>query len=125
MRLARLNRQQRADGDVVEGQRSALFYLYDEGAKSLGALSEHDKVTPPSMNRTVNHLLDRGYVTRVTDEVDARRVSIDLTDLGRDFVEETRRRRDRWFEDRLAKLTPEERAALDAAVPVIRKLSNL
>ena len=125
MRLARLNRQQRAEGDVAEGQRSALFFLYDEGAKSLGALSEHDKVTPPSMNRTVNHLLERGYVTRVTDETDARKVSIDLTDLGRDFVEETRRRRDRWFEDRLGKLTPEERAALDAAVPVIRKLSTL
>ncbi len=124
MRLARLNRQQRAEGDVAEGQRSALFYLYDQGAKSLGALSDHDKVTPPSMNRTVNHLLERGYVTRITDGTDARKVSIDLTDLGRDFVEETRRRRDRWFEDRLARLTPDERATLDAAVPVIRKLAS-
>ena len=124
MRLSRRIRQERAEGEVAEGQRSALFFIYDSGAQSLGSLSEHDKVTPPSMNRTINHLLERGYVTREPSPVDARKVSIDLTDDGRTFVEETRRLRNAWFDSRLAQLNPEDRAALDAALPVLRKLAD-
>ena len=124
MRLSRRIRQERAEGEVAEGQRSALFFIYDSGAQSLGSLSEHDKVTPPSMNRTINHLLERGYVTREPSPVDARKVSIDLTDAGRTFVEETRRLRNAWFDSRLAQLNPEDRAALDAALPVLRKLAD-
>jgi len=124
MRLARMIRAERAEGEVADNQRSVLFYLYENGAQSLGAVAAHDRVTPPSMNRTVNGLLERGYVTRETSTEDARRVSIDLTDTGRTFVKETRRRRDAWFASRLAKLTPDERAALEAAGPVLRKLAD-
>jgi DNA-binding MarR family transcriptional regulator len=124
MRLARLIRAERADGEVADNQRSVLFYIYDNGAQSLGAVAAHDRVTPPSMNRTINALLERGYVTRETSSEDARRVSIDLTDTGRTFVKETRRKRDVWFAARLAKLTPEERALLEAAGPVLRKLAD-
>ena len=124
MRLARMIRAERAEGEVADNQRSVLFYLYENGAQSLGAVAAHDRVTPPSMNRTVNGLLERGYVTRETSTEDARRVSIELTDTGRTFVKETRRRRDAWFASRLAKLTPDERAALEAAGPVLRKLAE-
>jgi len=124
MRLARMIRAERAEGEVADNQRSVLFYLFDNGAQSLGAVAAHDRVTPPSMNRTVNGLLERGYVTRETSTEDARRVSIELTDTGRTFVKETRRRRDAWFASRLAKLTPDERAALEAAGPVLRKLAD-
>jgi len=124
MRLARMIRAERAEGEVADNQRSVLFYLYENGAQSLGAVAAHDRVTPPSMNRTVNGLLERGYVTRETSTEDARRVSIELTDTGRTFVKETRRRRDAWFASRLAKLTPDERAALEAAGPVLRKLAD-
>jgi DNA-binding MarR family transcriptional regulator len=109
---------------VADNQRSTLFFLYDNGAQTLGALAEHDMITPPSMNRIVNALVERGYATRVPNGEDARKVSIDITDTGRGFVKETRRKRDAWFSTRLAKLTPEERAILDQAAPVLRKLSD-
>jgi len=124
MRLARRLRAQRADGEVADNQRSVLFFLNDNGAQSLGAAAEHDMISPPSMNRIVNALVERGYVTRVTNVEDARKVSIEITDTGRSFVKETRRKRDAWFASRLAKLTPEERAILDRAAPVLRKLSD-
>jgi DNA-binding MarR family transcriptional regulator len=124
MRLARLIRAERADGEVADNQRSVLFYLYDQGPQSLGSAAEHDRVTPPSMNRTINALVERGYVTRTTSETDARKVSIAITETGRTFVKETRRRRDAWFAKRLNALTAEERALLIEVTPVLRKLSD-
>jgi len=49
---------------------------------------------------------------------------IDISDAGRRLVKETRRRRDAWFSSRLAALSPEDRAALDAAAPILRRLAD-
>jgi DNA-binding MarR family transcriptional regulator len=76
------------------------------------------------MNRAVGVLIERGLVTRATASDDARKVAITLTPDGVAWVAETRRRRDAWMAERLATLTADERAALDAAVPVLKKLGS-
>jgi DNA-binding MarR family transcriptional regulator len=43
---------------------------------------------------------------------------------GRDLVSKARRRRDVWLASRLAGLSPQERAALRAAAPILEKLSQ-
>ena len=124
MKLARLLRSQKAEGDVTDGQRSVLFSLDETGPVSLSALSTRERVTPPSMNRTVGALVELGLVTRETAIDDARRVTIAITDAGLRFVRETRRRRDAWFSSRLATLTPEERGILEAAAPILKELAS-
>jgi DNA-binding MarR family transcriptional regulator len=124
LRLARRVRAERADDAMSDGRLSVLFILVNEGAQTLGSLSEFERVTPPSMNRTINALVEQGFVTRESDATDGRKVVIDVTGAGRRLVKETRRKRDAWFSSRLAALTPEERAALDAAAPVLRKLAD-
>lgn len=47
-----------------------------------------------------------------------------LTDEGEQVVAETRRLRTQWFHDRLDELSDDERAALEAARPVLRKLAD-
>ena len=123
-RLSRRIRTMQADHEVTEAQRSVLFALANEGAQTLRSLSEHESVTPPSMNRTVNALVDAGLVTRTGVKDDARKIAIDLSSAGRDFVAETRRRRDAWFTQRLAALTPEQRSILDQATPILKELSE-
>ena len=123
-RLARRLRSMQGDEEVTEGQRSVMFALANEGPQTLGSLSEHERVTPPSMNRTINALVDAGLVTRVTATDDARKVRLDLSDSGRDFIEETRRRRDAWFTQRLEELTPHERAVLDEAGAILKALAD-
>jgi len=125
MKLARLLRSQKAEGDITDGQRSVLFSLEETGPQSLSALSTRERVTPPSMNRTVGALVELGLVTRETASDDARRVTIGITDAGIRFVRETRRRRDAWFSSRLATLTPEERGILEAAAPILKGLAEL
>lgn len=123
-RLARRIRSNAADDDLPESQRSVLFTLGTHGRQSLGSLSEHERVTPPSMNRTVNALVASGLVTRTTDEEDARRIHLDLSASGRAFVEETRRRRDAWFTQHLEALTPQQRRILERATPILKELAD-
>ncbi len=123
-RLARRIRSNAADDDLPESQRSVLFTLGTHGRQSLGSLSEHERVTPPSMNRTVNALVSSGLITRATDEEDARRIHLELSEKGHEFVNETRRRRDAWFTQQLAELTPEQRRILEQAVPILKELAE-
>jgi len=123
-RLARRLRSERADNNVTDGQFSVLCVLAEDGPLGLGDLSESERVTPPSMNRTVNALVESGYATRNGSPDDGRKVLIDVTESGHNIIRETRRRRDVWFSRRLADLSPEQRHALELCAPVLRELAD-
>jgi DNA-binding MarR family transcriptional regulator len=123
-RLARRIRSMQSDESVTEGQRSVLFALSNEGPQTLGSLSEHERVTPPSMNRTINALVASGLVTRVGAADDGRKVSIDLSSTGRTFIADTRRKRDAWFTKQLETLTPEQRSIVDQSIAILREIAD-
>ena len=118
-RLARRLRAQRAIDSMSDGQFAVLAGLKVYGPHTLGELADRERVTPPSMNRTVNGLEESGYLTRTTDEFDRRKVNIMLSDAGRAVVEETTRQRDAWLEEALESLTPPQRATLAAAAEIM------
>jgi len=124
-KVARRIRSNAANDEITEGQRSVLFTLNGHGPLSLRELSEHESVTPPSMNRTINALVEAGLVTRTTSEDDARMIELALSDDGRSFVDETRRRRDAWFTRQLEALTPEQRLLIERAAPVLKEIADL
>jgi len=124
LRLSRRMRLERASADVTDGQLSVLLALWKEGAQTLSSLSEYERVTPPSMNRTVNALVEAGLVSRTTAPEDGRKVLIQATDAGLEVASETKRRRVAWFATRLAELDAGERAVLDAAAPILRTLAD-
>ena len=124
LRLSRRMRAERAGEDVPDGQLSVLFVLWKEGAQTLSSLAEHERVTPPSMNRTVNSLVDAGLVTRDSSPDDGRKVLIQPTEAGLEIARETKRRRVAWFARQLATLTPAQRATIDAATPILRELAD-
>jgi DNA-binding MarR family transcriptional regulator len=124
MRLSRRMRLERGGSDVTDGQLSALFVLVLYGAQTLGGLSELERVTPPSMSRTVGALESDGLVTRTTSPDDGRKVLIEVTPAGRAIVRETKRRRAAWFSTVLAALSDDQRSALDAAAPILRRLAD-
>lgn len=123
-RVARRIRNSRAEGDLGESQLSVLFHLDVRGPLSPSELAALELVTPPSMNRTVNGLEEAGYVVRERATDDARKVRVSITPRARDLLAETRRQRTAWFSQQLATLDPAERAALDAAASVLRRLAD-
>jgi len=118
-RLARHMRQQRAVATMPDGQFAVLGALRWHGPHTLTALAEREGVTAPSMNRTVNALEEDGYIVRVPDDVDRRKVNISITDTGAAVVDETIRRRDQWLARVIADLPAEERATLRDAARII------
>jgi DNA-binding MarR family transcriptional regulator len=124
MRLARRLRAQKADDTISDSQMSVLAKLHHEGSHTIGQLSDGERVTPPSMNRTVNSLETAGFVTRGAAPDDGRKVVVTITAVGTDLMVRTQSRRDAWFVSRLEQLDPEQRAALDAAASVIRELAD-
>ena len=117
-------RLERANADVSDTQLSVLFNLWKEGPQTLGALADLDRVTPPSMNRTVGALAELELVTRTSSPDDGRKVVIELTVAGAEVVTETRRRRQEWFSRVIAGLDDAQRAVLDAATPLLMELAD-
>src|SRR5690554_5909330 len=124
MRLSRRMRAERANDVVTDSQLSILFALWMKGPHTLGSLSEHERVTPPSANRTVNALVKAGLVTRTNSPDDGRKILLSITDAGVDIVKETKRRRAAWLSTRLQKLDPEQRKLLDTVAPILRELAD-
>ena len=122
-KLARRVRSYRGE-DLGDGQLAVLVHLNHADGASPAELADRERVTPPSMNRTINALEARGLVTRTRDEHDARRVIVRATDAGRALLGETRRLRSQWFRGRYSALTPEDRDLLLRAAPVLRKLAD-
>lgn len=122
-RLARRLRSERAIDSMSDGQFAVLAALAAFGAHTLGELADRERVSAPSMNRTVNCLEESGYLSRTPDEDDRRKVNIALTDAGHDVVAETVRRRDSWLEEALASLEPAQRQTLDAAAAIMREVA--
>jgi DNA-binding MarR family transcriptional regulator len=121
-RVARGIRNNRGD-EVSDSQLSVLIDLELSGPLTPSELAATERVTPPSMNRTINGLETAGLVTRSKSSDDARKVIVELTPAGADLLDETRRLRTAWFSRRLETLTAEEHAALLAVTPILRKLT--
>lgn len=126
MRLARRLRAQRAaELDALPApQVAALATLEQHGPLALNELARHERVKPPSMTRIIGQLEGRALVERAPHPVDRRQVLFAPTAEGRRLIKEDRKRRDAWLAQRLRELTPAERDALRAAVPVLEKLTT-
>jgi DNA-binding MarR family transcriptional regulator len=127
--VARLTRRLRTERDPDSDQLSpgqfAVLGLMDRlGECPVGELAAQERVQPPSMTRTVNCLEEGGYVTRRPHETDRRQVVVRLADRGRAAIEAERRRRDAWLAVRLRELSPQERAVLRQAAPILEKLAK-
>ena len=127
-RLARRLRAERIalglQPDLSDTQLGVLATLVNHGPMTPGELAEHEKVQPPSMTRVIAVLEDRSLVIRAPHSSDRRQVVLTVTDGGRDLVFQARRLREAWLARRLRELTPQERATLRAAAPILEKLSQ-
>jgi DNA-binding MarR family transcriptional regulator len=127
-RLARRLRAERIAPGLQPGlsdtQLAALAALEKHPGMTPGELAEHEKVQPPSMTRVIAALEDWNLVTRAPHPSDRRQVTLTVAQDGRELVHQLRRLRDAWLARRLRELSPQERATLRAAAPILEKLSQ-
>ncbi|WP_083502499.1 MarR family winged helix-turn-helix transcriptional regulator [Sphaerimonospora mesophila] len=124
-RLTRRLRKQAAHHSLTPTQFATLAAVGRHGAITPGELAEHEKVQPPSMTRVIAKLEERGLLERTPHPTDRRQVTVSLTDQGAVLLKEERRAKEAWLAQRIRELTPEERATLRAAAPILEKLSKI
>ena len=125
MRLRRrLANERHPDNELSLNQMAVLGALYRNGDLTVGELAAHERVQPPSMTRTVNCLEEGGYVARRPHDTDRRQVLVALTETGRATLLADRARRDAWLARQLHDLTPEQRAVLRQAAPILADLAQ-
>lgn len=133
--IARLSRRLRtvsapapdAGPDTVRltiSQIAALVALDRHRSMTPRELADHEKVRPPSMTRVLASLERLGLVQRSPHPTDGRQVLMKATERGGELLEEERRRKEAWLDQRLRELTPQERETLRQAAPILERLSR-
>lgn len=123
--LARRMRNQTSGGELSATEFSTLGRIRRDGPQTPGVLAKCEHVQPPSMTRVVERLEKAGYLRREPHPDDGRQQLISITDAGLTFVEQTRRQRSRWLSAQLDQLTDDEKIAIEAALPALRRLADL
>lgn len=127
-KLARMARSEGQRHDVrhlPSGLLSALSALEQHGSMSPGELAIKESVRKSSMTRLVRALVADAYVRREPHPTDGRSDVLAITDEGVKALQQSRDFVDGWYARRIAQLTKSERRALTAALPALRKLSDL
>lgn len=127
LRLAcmRISRRVRFESThvVAPHQYSALCRLA-EGPCTPSELAEIEKVSGPSMTRTVAALVEKGLVERAVDPADRRQVNLSLTPAARTLLKEIRRKRDAWMSVRVSHLEPQEQEILRQATAILTRVAS-
>ncbi|SFR68614.1 DNA-binding transcriptional regulator, MarR family [Agromyces sp. CF514] len=124
VRLSRRLRAQKSDDRVTDSQMTVLMHLSKHGSMTLSELAEAERISAPSMNRTVDCLETEGHVVRTPDAVDRRKTNITATDSGREIVAATLHKRNAWLAERMHELTEAERTTLIAASEIMDRIAT-
>jgi len=103
---------------------SALATLEDFGPLRISALAAHEAMDPSVATRVVATLEADDLLQREHDPLDKRASLIDLSPHGRDVLADVWRERNRGLSARLELLSPEERRAIEAALPALEKITR-
>jgi len=103
---------------------ATLATLERSGPRRLTALAAREGVTQPAMTQLVARLQDGGLAERVPDPADGRVVQVSITAEGRAMLAGRRAVRAERVALLLARLSPDEQAALAAALPAMDALAS-
>ena len=103
---------------------ATLATLERSGSSRLTWLAVREGVTQPAMTQLIARLEDAGLVDRAADPADGRVVQVRITEEGRAMLARRRAVRAERLAEILARLSPQEQAALGAALPAMDALAN-
>jgi DNA-binding MarR family transcriptional regulator len=100
----------------------ALSHIEEIGPLRISELAAADRCSQPTATTMVQRLEQRGWVRRAVDPDDSRAVLIAVTPAGRAELATNRRTAGEHLADRMARLDPEDQAALARGVRALHHL---
>ncbi len=122
-RLIRSIRQHNSGG-LTASQVSALATIEEFGPIRISDLATRESVGAPVATRLTTSLEDLGYVNRVVDSQDKRACLVELTQSGHKVLKNLWEQRTAGINQRIQLLSKPEMAILNAALPILDKLSK-
>jgi DNA-binding MarR family transcriptional regulator len=101
---------------------SVLHTLERSQPMNLTELTATEQVTQPAMTQLVTRLVNDGLVERMPDPRDRRSVLVKITQAGAESVRARRTSRIAKLAPLIAELTSQERQAIAAALPALRRI---
>jgi DNA-binding MarR family transcriptional regulator len=121
-RVARLMRRLATAGELSMTPAAVLARLVREGPQRLTDLAVGERVTQPGMTQLVSRLEREGLVRRAPAHGDRRGVLVEVTEAGRTLTARRRDERAAALHTMVAAISPEDRAAIGAALPAFSRL---
>jgi DNA-binding MarR family transcriptional regulator len=122
LQVGRELRREAREVGVSPHQVALLVAIKYQPGIGVRELATREKISAPAMSNHVDRLQRDGLVAREQSTSDKRRVGLTLTDEGQRVLRRVRSRRTAWLATRLRGLTPEQLAAIDAAIEPLSEL---
>ncbi|HEV2591919.1 MAG TPA: MarR family transcriptional regulator, partial [Gaiellaceae bacterium] len=119
LRLARELRREIHSLGVTGGQVSILSAIKHDPGITASIVAEQERISAPAMSNHVTRLEKAGLIERSREGFDRRRFGLRLSAEGEKVLRSVRQRRTAWLSARLDKLTNDERARIEAAIPAL------
>ena len=105
-------------------QFGILMQLHHTGNCAVGDISERFDITNAAASQLVDKLVQGGLIQREEDPDDRRARRLNLTQKGRDLVQQGMKERYRWVDQLAGKLTTEQRAKVSEALQIMTKAAR-
>ena len=105
-------------------EASAMAVVIHSGGITPSRLAQYEQVRRPTITRTIDILVDRGFVRRVSDPKDRRGTIINATPSGREMWDAGQARRIEPLAERIATLTTVDRRQLEKSLHLLERLIN-
>jgi len=121
LRLGRHLRREIHSVGVTGGQVSLLVAIKTHPGITAQELAERERMSAPGMSGQLVRLEAAQLITRER-ATDRRRIGLFITAEGDRVLRSVKKKRTAWLAARLERLTPEERSAVEAALPALERL---
>jgi DNA-binding MarR family transcriptional regulator len=105
-------------------QFSIMMQLHYRGACGMSEISERFEVSPAAASQLVDKLVHSGLIQREEDPNDRRAKLLNLTDKGKDLIQQGIDERYRWVDQLAEKLTEEERVQISEALDIMTQAAE-
>ena len=110
----------RRSGAAIEPTQWTTLRLLAPAPCTMSELARHKAVSLPTVSRSVDMLVRRGWVERCVDDSDRRQTLVRLTVDGRRILAECRRRFEDLLAEKLGALSDRQRADLTTSLLAVR-----
>ena len=115
----------RRSGPAIEMSQWSSLRRIGRNPCTMSELARHKGVGLPTISKSVDMLVRRGWAERWVDKSDRRQTLVRLTSSGRRVLDKCRRALEEFLDARLASLTAAERNEIDRSLQQVRRVITI